>query len=247
MFFKLIKGFSHVVCLSFLLVSSFFISTAQAATWSELGDAGELLGMSQTPTGSGSLTSISGTISQDSDIDLYKIYISDPTSFSAIVSGGNGFIPEFGGDGWDSVIALFDQNGYGVYFGDDFIDGNGQAGLPANHLYGPRTAGIYYLAISDDAWAPLSGSASSASDLIFPVSVFPFTDILGPTSPGGNSALTGWGRSLIEDNPLDNGGTYSVALTGVSPVPEPETYAMFMAGLGLMGFIARRRKQKEAA
>ena len=31
------------------------------------------------------------------------------------------------------------------------------------------------------------------------------------------------------------------------PVPEPETYAMMLAGLGLMGFVARRRKQKEAA
>lgn len=28
----------------------------------------------------------------------------------------------------------------------------------------------------------------------------------------------------------------------VSPVPEPETYAMLLAGLGLMGFTARRRK-----
>ena len=32
----------------------------------------------------------------------------------------------------------------------------------------------------------------------------------------------------------------SVALT--SPVPEPETYGMMIAGLGLMGFVARRRK-----
>jgi len=29
----------------------------------------------------------------------------------------------------------------------------------------------------------------------------------------------------------------------VTAVPEPETYAMFFAGLGLMGFMARRRKQ----
>ena len=32
----------------------------------------------------------------------------------------------------------------------------------------------------------------------------------------------------------------------VSAVPEPETYAMLIAGLGLLGFAARRRKQKEA-
>jgi hypothetical protein len=29
-------------------------------------------------------------------------------------------------------------------------------------------------------------------------------------------------------------------------VPEPETYAMLLAGLGLMGFVARRRKQRAA-
>ena len=31
-----------------------------------------------------------------------------------------------------------------------------------------------------------------------------------------------------------------------APVPEPETYAMMLAGLGLMGAIARRRKSKAA-
>lgn len=31
----------------------------------------------------------------------------------------------------------------------------------------------------------------------------------------------------------------------ISPVPEPETYGMMLLGLGLMGFIARRRKSKQ--
>lgn len=33
----------------------------------------------------------------------------------------------------------------------------------------------------------------------------------------------------------------------LTPIPEPETYAMLLAGLGLMGFIARRRRRGDAA
>lgn len=40
------------------------------------------------------------------------------------------------------------------------------------------------------------------------------------------------------------GGTLS---PGVAPIPEPETYAMMLAGLGLLGLAARRRRQKAAA
>ena len=33
---------------------------------------------------------------------------------------------------------------------------------------------------------------------------------------------------------------------GVPPIPEPETYALMLAGLGVVGFMARRRKQQRA-
>lgn len=36
-------------------------------------------------------------------------------------------------------------------------------------------------------------------------------------------------------------GNYTVTL---APVPEPESYALLLAGLGVMGFIARRRQAK---
>lgn len=36
------------------------------------------------------------------------------------------------------------------------------------------------------------------------------------------------------------------ASTALAPVPEPETYAMLMAGLGLVGVMARRRRQPAA-
>jgi hypothetical protein len=38
---------------------------------------------------------------------------------------------------------------------------------------------------------------------------------------------------------LSNGGLY-----GAAPVPEPATYGMLMAGLGLLGVVARRRQKK---
>jgi len=38
---------------------------------------------------------------------------------------------------------------------------------------------------------------------------------------------------------LSNGGLY-----GVAPVPEPATYGMMLAGLGLLGVVARRRQKK---
>lgn len=39
----------------------------------------------------------------------------------------------------------------------------------------------------------------------------------------------------------------SVSQDQLTMIPEPETYAMLLAGLGLMGFMARRRKQRAVA
>ena len=44
-----------------------------------------------------------------------------------------------------------------------------------------------------------------------------------------------------------NGDSGWYVPTVTTPIPEPETYALMLAGLGLLGFAARRRKLKEAA
>ncbi len=43
-----------------------------------------------------------------------------------------------------------------------------------------------------------------------------------------------------------NPGCTATNSCGVAPIPEPETYAMMLAGLGLLGFMARRRSRAQA-
>jgi len=60
----------------------------------------------------------------------------------------------------------------------------------------------------------------------------------------GDSANAGFHLSAFDPGV---GNTYTFTITQtptVSPIPEPETYAMLLAGLGLMGFMARRRSTR---
>lgn len=45
------------------------------------------------------------------------------------------------------------------------------------------------------------------------------------------------------ESPALNGSSIYADNFVFAPVPEPETYAMMLAGLGMLGFVARRRKQ----
>lgn len=65
--------------------------------------------------------------------------------------------------------------------------------------------------------------------------------ITASTADGGLGGQILASRYGIE-NPLDRQGRL-IDLAIAAPVPEPETYAMLLAGLGLVGFMARRRNR----
>jgi choice-of-anchor A domain-containing protein len=67
------------------------------------------------------------------------------------------------------------------------------------------------------------------------------TILAGGATVSAGSAING---VLYAENYSGNGELHSVAFTGVLPVPEPTTYAMF--GIGLAGVLLAARKRKQA-
>jgi hypothetical protein len=87
------------------------------------------------------------------------------------------------------------------------------------------------------------GGVSAPSSILIDGNLFSVTGSGSPLSFTANGiSFSGNDLSIT----LNSSGEWvflsEVQFNTVSAVPEPETYAMFLAGLGLMGFIARRRK-----
>lgn len=95
------------------------------------------------------------------------------------------------------------------------------------------------------------GSDPSSVYTVGSTAVFSVT--LGNVSVGSNTVgiTTYFGGAVpAQEYAQNQWGNYSTIIgnfaSPVSAVPEPETYAMMLAGLGLIGAIARRRQQRKA-
>jgi hypothetical protein len=160
--------------------------------------------------------------------DMYLIHIDGGGTFSATTVGGASF---------DTELFLFDANGKGVYANDDASGDFAPSTLRANHSLTPITPGDYYLAITQCCSAPISDAGQ-----IFTIAGANHRALSGPTGPGGASPVTGYTGGFVQ---TPGGGSYQIFLTGAhaSVVPEPNVFALMLAGLSIIGLSARHRRK----
>ena len=198
-----------------------FSSVCGATIWAEVGDAGPLPGTAQATVGVGPLLTITGAIGSGIDADMYLIYVTGGTVFSASTVGTPGTLA-------DTQLFLFNSAGLGVRANDDCPTAPSfRSCLPAGFML---AEGLYYLVITGFDYDPVS-----AGGLIFPT--VPFTGIFTATGPGGGSPIIGYSGA-------SGTGTYSISLTGASYAVIPEPTTMLLFGTGLAGALAARRRKK---
>jgi hypothetical protein len=113
----------------------------------------------------------------------------------------------------------------GVTASLNFASATNSAGIIFDYLVLAGNTGIYQ---AYDSLDNLLGSLTASAGA---------TDLNGTYSFAGQVSRLDW---------VGNGGFADLSTvtfnTPVAPVPEPETYAMLLVGLGLIGFMARRRE-----
>lgn len=152
----------------------------------------------------------------------------------------------------------------------------GGAGVSSNGTawYGSTGSGSHFAFLQNTASITQSFVSTSAFNYTFSLDIAlrPYYNVgqavvvqLDGNQIGTFTPTTSW--SSVSASALNVGaGSHTLAFLGTNPthagdtsafidnvsmsvtaVPEPETYALMLAGLGLMGAISRRRKQKNLA
>lgn len=175
---------------------------------------------------------IQGTLDGGFDADMFAVYLTAGTAFSATTTQS-----DFPYNFFDTVLYLFDAAGKGLIANDDDGSFGGSQSTLSNYI--PTVSGLYYLAITGASYTPVSGGSP-----IFP-------SLLGQggnvaANPGAG-ALSGW-QSFTSES-----GDYEIVLTGAlsaapaaSDVPEPATLLLAGAALGAAGLIRRRKAAPSA-
>jgi hypothetical protein len=159
------------------------------------------------------------------------------------------------------VLDLTDGSGF---FGDTFAAGNNGATFADHFTFSVSgTTGMNFDAIissisrTADTGLDISGlslyrvgggsgTGGTAGDTLVTSGTSSMTGAMDVWTLSSDNLTAGSYYVLVSGNLVsDTSGAFggAVMMSPTAPVPEPETYGMMLAGLGVLGFLARRRKQ----
>lgn len=199
--------------------------SAFAIDFNESGDAGLLPGTEQVASGSGVLNAINGSLLPDGDldVDMYRIYISDPANFSASTSNLDTLLT-------DTTLYLFHLDGRGIAKNDDASNSNFLSTI-TSELVASLPAGEYLIAVSIFGTLPFDTVTPSTLD----DSIFDANQFTGQTPARDNDVVVSW----VDASAFVEGGAYRIEFTGASAIPAPSTAGLLLAG----GLLASRRRR----
>ena len=133
----------------------------------------------------------------------------------------------------------------GVVFGNNFLASGPTAGSPAVLTFTAPVNYISFLWGSPDTYNQLTVNSTGGGSQVFTASGMSFPVTNGSQSFSQYVQFTGIAGSQITSLSFTNipsVDAFEVANFTITPVPEPETYALMLAGLGAMAVFARRRR-----
>jgi hypothetical protein len=140
------------------------------------------------------------------------------------------------------VVSVFKENTTNVFTGGIY----GTGGFGPNGLMGPVTTygnQNAFVSVFVNLADPTAALSQSQLNYIAYGDCTPAA--LMPRNGSGTKCMAGWNG--YANGVLGPGGTmqgtYPNTQTITAAVPEPETYAMMMAGLGMVGWMSRRRRR----
>ena len=181
----------------------------------------------------------SASYAQLSGVSFIDVYSAIPTflQISEVVATktGTGTNVALAGNGGvaSGIGGLYFGNGGGVAFANDGI-------FPSAYpqIYASAGNATDHLRIS-----------LASSSILDSVTIYGRTDTDSERDVYNVKFFNSNNELLFESlgaNANNRSHSVTISMPTVTAVPEPETYAMMLAGLGLLGYAARRRKQKAA-
>jgi len=234
------------------------IRSAVSSNGTDIWVEGATTGVGYTTKGSTSMTTVSSTSANNRQLEIFngQLYSStgSGTSVGHIDQVGTGLptttgqvmtgLPGFPASGSQYSFFMADLNA-GVAGMDTLYVADDASGISKYSLVGGTWALKGTVGAAADAYRGLTGSVVNGNVQLF-------------ATGNGGSGATGGGKLVSITDAAGYNGTFSATANTIAtaaaneafrgvvltmPVPEPESYAMLLAGLGLMGFVASRRRR----